>query len=189
MLDRLAATAGALSLSAFAFAAPMAEAKSQSIFAFQCLKAGKNYVVGLGPMPRPAEGVAINPSTIAPLAGSGSYPVALVNAPQGGVSVKKRCSSIATRLTNLALATKTATPAGIVALSDYFVAGKIAKQPVIAIGQLSLGDVLGTLPSNVNPNAALNVINARIRAISVGNAVAEALKNNDLVVFEAVVVD
>jgi hypothetical protein len=60
---------------------------------------------------------------------------------------------------------------------------------VIAIGQLSLGDVLGTLPSNVNPNAALNVINARIRAISVGNAVAEALKNNDLVVFEAVVVD
>ena len=64
MLHRLAATAGALSLSAFAFGAPMAEAKSQSIFAFQCLKAGKNYVVGLGPMPRPADGVAINPSTI-----------------------------------------------------------------------------------------------------------------------------
>ena len=161
-------------------------AQASEVFAFQCLKAGDQAVIALGNMPKPVGGVAMNPATLEPLEGSGMFPFAFVRSKLGGVNPQRRCSTIATRLTNLALATNSASPLGIIDLTNYFVGGRINGIPVIAVDQLSYGDVLGTLPMDMDPKAALSVIDRRVRLISAGNAVAEAVQNGDIVVFEAV---
>lgn len=161
-------------------------AQASEVFAFQCLKAGNQAVIALGNMPKPMGGVAMNPETLNPLMGSGMFPFAIVRSKLGGVNPQRRCSTIATRLSNLALATNSATPLGIINLTNYFVGGSINGIPVIAVDQLSYGDVLGTLPMDIDPKAALNVIDRRIRLISAGNAVAEAVQSGDIVIFETV---
>ena len=161
-------------------------AQASEVFAFQCLKAGDQAVIALGNMPKPIGGVAMNPETLEPLQGSGMFPFAIVRSKLGGVNPQRRCSTIATRLTNLALATNSASPLGIIDLTNYFVGGRINGIPVIAVDQLSYGDVLGTLPMDMDPKAALSVIDRRVRLISAGNAVAEAIQSGDIVVFETV---
>ena len=161
-------------------------AQASEVFAFQCLKAGDQAVIALGNMPKPVGGVAMNPATLQPLEGSGMFPFAFVRSKVGGVNPQRRCSTIATRLTNLALATDTASPLGIIDLTNYFVGGRINGTPVIAVDQLTYGDVLGTLPIDMDPKAALSVIDRRVRLISAGNAVAEAIQSGDIVVFETV---
>ena len=161
-------------------------AQASEVFAFQCLKAGDQAVIALGNMPKPVGGVAMNPATLEPLEGSGMFPFAFVRSKLGGVNPQRRCSTIATRLTNLALATDTARPLGIIDLTNYFVGGRINGTPVIAVDQLTYGDVLGTLPMDMDPKAALSVIDRRVRLISAGNAVAEAIQSGDIVVFETV---
>lgn len=161
-------------------------AQASEVFAFQCLKAGDQAVIALGNMPKPVGGVAMNPATLQPLEGSGMFPFAFVRSKVGGVNPQRRCSTIATRLTNLALATNTASPLGIIDLTNYFVGGRINGTPVIAVDQLTYGDVLGTLPMDMDPKAALSVIDRRVRLISAGNAVAEAIQSGDIVVFETV---
>ena len=161
-------------------------AQASEVFAFQCLKAGDQAVIALGNMPKPVGGVAMNPATLQPLEGSGMFPFAFVRSKVGGVNPQRRCSTIATRLTNLALATNTASPLGIIDLTNYFVGGRINGTPVIAVDQLTYGDVLGTLPMDMAPKAALSVIDRRVRLISAGNAVAEAIQSGDIVVFETV---
>ena len=161
-------------------------AQASEVFAFQCLKAGDQAVIALGNMPKPVGGVAMNPATLQPLEGSGMFPFAFVRSKVGGVNPQRRCSTIATRLTNLALATNTASPLGIIDLTNYFVGGRINGTPVIAVDQLTYGDVLGTLPMDMDPKTALSVIDRRVRLISAGNAVAEAIQSGDIVVFETV---
>ena len=161
-------------------------AQASEVFAFQCLKAGDQAVIALGNMPKPVGGVAMNPVTLQPLEGSGMFPFAFVRSKVGGVNPQRRCSTIATRLTNLALATNTASPLGIIDLTNYFVGGRINGTPVIAVDQLTYGDVLGTLPMDMDPKAALSVIDRRVRLISAGNAVAEAIQSGDIVIFETV---
>ena len=161
-------------------------AQASEVFAFQCLKAGDQAVIALGNMPKPVGGVAMNPATLQPLEGSGMFPFAFVRSKVGGVNPQRRCSTIATRLTNLALATDTASPLGIIDFTNYFVGGRINGTPVIAVDQLTYGDVLGTLPMDMDPKAALSVIDRRVRLISAGNAVAEAIQSGDIVVFETV---
>ena len=114
------------------------------------------------------------------------FPFAVVRSKLGGANPQRRCSTIATRLTNLALATNSASPLGIINLTNYFVGGRINGTPVIAVDQLSYGDVLGTLPMAMDPKAALTIIDRRIRLISAGNAIAEAVQSGDIIVFEAV---
>jgi|OM-RGC.v1.017036128 hypothetical protein len=161
-------------------------AQASEVFAFQCLKAGDQAVIALGNMPRPVGGVAMNPGTLEPLEASGMFPFAVVRSKLGGANPQRRCSTIATRLTNLALATNSASPLGIINLTNYFVGGRINGTPVIAVDQLSYGDVLGTLPMAMDPKAALTIIDRRIRLISAGNAIAEAVQSGDIIVFEAV---
>ena len=167
-------------------AAEIQPAQASEVFAFQCLKAGDQAVIALGNMPKPVGGVAMNPASLQPLEGSGMFPFAFVQSKVGGVNPQRRCSTIATRLTNLALATDTASPLGIIDLTNHFVGGRINGTPVIAVDQLSYGDVLGTLPMDMDPKAALSVIDRRVRLISAGNAVAEAIQSGDIVVFETV---
>lgn len=158
-------------------------AQAADVYGFGCYTAGSNYVVGLGKLPSPQFNVAKNPSIIPPLAGSGSFPVAVITSKIGNYPIDRRCSAIATRLTNLALATNTATPTGIIQLSSYLVAGKIGKTPVIAIESLTLGDVLATLPASMDPAQALGIVKSRIQAISAGQVISDAITEGEVVEF------
>jgi hypothetical protein len=159
---------------------------ASGILAFGCYRVGSDFVIALGNRPRPGSDVAMVPSTIQPLKGSGAFPVARLTTAIGNYPLDRRCTAIATRLTNLALATDSATPLGIIRLSQYLVAGKVGEQPVIAIDRVTLGDILATLPVGTDPAQSLAVINARLRAIAAGKAIAEAIRAGEVVEFQVI---
>ncbi len=167
--------------------APGANATPQmveAIYGFACTRtADDRYVIALGPIARPSFAVMLNPMSVPPLQGSGLAPVAVLRGPVGGVAVAKRCTSIATRLSNLAMATDTATPLGILTLSQFLQGGVIAGQPVISIGRPALPDVLATLPLGSDPQLALQRVSERIRQIATAPAMAEVLVRQGLVEF------
>lgn len=157
------------------------------IYGFQCLKAGTAnapaYVIALGNMPAPEGGTASSSVKAAPLAGSNAVPIALVTADVKGYPVELRCSTIAARLTNLALATGTASPVGIINLTDNLIGGTVKAQPVIAIGKLSPSDVVATLGKGVDAKKALGVLDARIERVAARKAISNALKDGDIIEF------
>jgi hypothetical protein len=156
------------------------------IFGFSCVQATGKYYVGLGDMPAPMGNVAMNPSSVQPLQGSGIVPVALITSSIGNYAVDRRCSTIATRLTNLALATGNATPTGIFNLVNFLVPGQIGNQQVIAIDKLTFGDVLATVGNGMRAEQAIAVLGQRIRRVAARKAVANSLQDGDIVIFEFV---
>ena len=156
---------------------------TEVVYGFGCVQHQGEFIIGLGVIPRPGYGNVMNPMAVPPLKGSFLRPVAELSGPVGGVSVSHRCTSIATRLTNLALATGTASPVGILTLTDFLQAGMVAGQPVIAIGQLALPDVLATLPPGTDPQKALDRVSERIRQVAAAPAVAEVMLREGLVEF------
>jgi hypothetical protein len=110
-------------------------------------------------------------------------PIALVSADVKGYPVELRCSTIAARLTNLALATGTATPIGIINLTNNLIGGTVKSQPVIAIGKLSPSDVVATLGKGVDAKKAVGVLDARIERVAARKAISNALKDGDIIEF------
>jgi hypothetical protein len=154
------------------------------IYGFQCLKSQSSYVIGLGSMPAPGVGgTAMSPAAVAPLQGSGSIPIAVITPAKADFPVDRRCSSIAARLTNLALATNSATPAGIINLTNHLVAGSVEGSPVIAIKSLSKGNVLATLPTGVDPQQALKFFGDRIQRVAARKVISNALNDGDIIKF------
>ncbi|MEB3317862.1 MAG: hypothetical protein VKO39_06960 [Cyanobacteriota bacterium] len=156
------------------------------IFAFSCVQAAGNYYIGLGNMPAPMGNVAMNPSNVQALQGSGMVPVARITSSIGNYAVDRRCSTIATRLTNLALATGNATPRGIFNLVNFLVPGQIGNQQVIAIDKLTFGDVLATVGNGMSAKQAIGVLGQRIQRVAARQAVANSLQDGDIVIFEFV---
>lgn len=184
------ATLGALSLLAgmsgiAARANPLAGSAS-SIYGFSCVQAAGNYYIGLGNMPAPVGNVAMNSRNVLPLQASGVVPVARITSSIGNYAVDRRCSTIATRLTNLALATGTATPKGIFNLVNFLVPGKIGNQQIIAIDKLTFGDVLATVGNGMNAKQAINVFGQRIQRVAARQAIANSLQDGDIILFEFV---
>jgi hypothetical protein len=161
----------------------------EAVYGFGCVEDAGRYWIGLGLIPRPSYNVVLNPMAVPPLQGSGLAPIAELTGAVGAGTVAHRCTSIATRLTNLALATGTASPLGILTLTQFLQAGVVAGQPVIAIGQLALPDVLATLPLGSDPQAALDRVTERIQRVSTGPAIAEVLLREGLVEFVEVPLD
>ena len=174
------------SISALEAQANPPRANKGSIYGFSCVQAAGKYFIGLGNLPGPAGNVAMNPSSVQPLKGSGLIPVARITSAIGNYAVDRRCSTIATRLTNLALATGNASPKGIFNLVNFLVPGKIGNQQVIAIDKLTFGDVLATVGNGVSAKQAISVFGQRIRRVAAGQAVANSLQDGDIVIFEFV---
>ncbi len=161
-------------------------ASPNTIFGFSCVQAAGNYFIALGNMPAPMGHVAMNPSTVQPLLGSGLVPVARINSSIGNYAVDRRCSTIATRLTNLALATGSATPKGIFNLVNFLVPGQIGNQQVIAVEKLTYGDVLATVGKGMSAKQAIGVFGQRIQRVAARQALANSLQDGDIVIFEFV---
>lgn len=161
-------------------------ANPAAIYGFSCVQAGGNYYIGLGNLPAPMGNVAMNPASVQPLQGSGVVPVARISSSIGNYAVDRRCSTIATRLTNLALATGNATPTGILNLVNFLVPGEIAGQQVIAIDKLTFGDVVASVGNGMTGQQAIEVFGRRIRRVAARQAVANALQDGDIVLFEFV---
>jgi hypothetical protein len=159
---------------------------ANTIFGFSCVQASGNYYIGLGNMPAPFGNVAMNPRSVQPLRGSGAVPVARITSSIGNYAVDRRCSTIATRLTNLALATGTATPKGIFNLVNFLVPGQIGKQQVIAIDKLTVGDVLATVGDGMSAQRAITVLGQRIQRVAARQAIANSLQDGDIILFEFV---
>lgn len=181
------AALGALSLiSGVGATAPASRANPSSIYGFSCVQAAGKYFIALGTMAAPAGNVAMNPSTVQPLQGSGLVPVARISSSIGNYAVDRRCSTIATRLTNLALATGNATPAGVFNLVNFLVPGKIGNQQVIAIDKLTYGDVLASVGNGLTSQQAIDVFGRRIRKVAARQAIANSLEDGDIILFEFV---
>lgn len=163
-----------------------AKANPSSIFGFSCVSAAGNFYIALGNMPAPVGNVAMNPSSVQPLQGSGLVPVARISSAIGNYAVDRRCSTIATRLTNLALATNSATPKGVFNLVNFLVPGQIGKQQVIAIDKLTFGDVLASVGNGVSAKQAIAVFGQRVQRVAAGQAIANSLQDNDIIIFEFV---
>jgi hypothetical protein len=159
---------------------------ANTIFGFSCVQAAGNYYIALGDMPAPLGNVAMNPRSVQPLQGSGFVPVARINSAIGNYAVDRRCSTIATRLTNLALATGSATPKGIFNLVNFLVPGQIGNQQVIAIDKLTFGDVLATVGNGLSAQKAINVFGQRIQRVAARQAIANSLQDGDIIIFEFV---
>jgi len=159
---------------------------AKAVYGFQCYRIGEAYTVGLGYIKKPFGGVALSSTKIQPLVGSGSLPVAWINTSIGHYPLDRRCNAIATRLTNILLATGNATPLGVINLTRYLVPGVIDGQQVIAVENLNLGDVIATIGNGMTAQDALGHINTRIRRIATGQALANALNNADVVTFEVI---
>ncbi|QNI70400.1 hypothetical protein [Cyanobium sp. NS01] len=167
----------------------VARLSGEAVYGFGCVEAEGSYWIGLGLIPKPSFNVVTNPMAVPALSSTNLAPVAEITGAVGAGSIAHRCTSIATRLTNLALATGTASPLGILTLTEFLQAGMVAGQPVIAIGQLALPDVLATLPQGSDPQQALDRVSERIRAVSTGPAIAEVLLREGLVEFVEVPLD
>lgn len=154
------------------------------LYGFSCVQAAGKYFIGLGTIPAPAGNVAMNPATVMPLMGSGLVPVARISSSIGNYAVDRRCSTIATRLTNLALATGNASPAGVFNLVNFLVPGKIGDQQVIAIDKLTPGDVLANVGNGMTSQQALDVFGRRIRKVAAKQVVANSLEDGDIILFE-----
>jgi len=189
-LRRVLATFGSLALlsglSGMAVKALPLAGNINTIYGFSCVEAAGNYYIGLGTMPAPMGNVAMNPRSVQPLQTSGAVPVARITSSIGNYAVDRRCSTIATRLTNLALATGTATPKGIFNLVNYLVPGQIGSQQVIAIDKLTFGDVLATVGNGMSAKQALNVFGQRIQRVAARQAIANSLQDGDIILFEFV---
>lgn len=159
---------------------------ANTIYGFSCVQAAGNYYIGLGNMPAPFGNVAMNPRSVQPLQGSGAVPVARLTSSIGNYAVDRRCSTIATRLTNLALATGTATPKGIFNLVNFLVPGQIGQQQVIAIDKLTFGDVLATVGNGMSAKQAITVLGQRIQRVAARQAIANSLEDGDIILFEFV---
>ena len=167
-----------------AASAHMPSQAAAKIYGFQCFQAGSAYVIALGSMPAPGDGGTVMSSPkAAPLEGSGSVPISLVTSAMKNYPVESRCSSIAARLTNLALATKTATPTGIIELTNNMVAGKLDGMPVISIKSISKSNVVATLPKTMNPETALQMLGSRIERVATRKVISNALNDGDIVEF------
>jgi hypothetical protein len=154
------------------------------IYGFRCLKAGSAYVIGLGSMAAPGVGgTAMSSTTVASLQGSGAFPIAVITPAMASYPVDRRCSSIAARLTNLALATNSATPTGIINLTNQLVAGKVEGSPVIAIKSLSKANTLATLPAEVDPQKALQLFGSRIQRVAARKVISNAIDSGDIIKF------
>lgn len=161
-------------------------ANPSTIYGFSCVQAAGKYFIGLGTMAAPTGNVAMNPSTVQPLVGSGLVPVARIGSSIGSYAVDRRCSTIATRLTNLALATGNATPTGVFNLVNFLVPGKIGDQQVIAIEKLTYGDVLASVGNGMTSQQAIDVFGRRIRKVAARQAIANSLEDGDIILFEFV---
>jgi hypothetical protein len=161
-------------------------ASPNTIFGFSCVQAAGNYYIALGNMAAPMGNVAMNPTTVQPLLGSGLVPVARIRSAIGNYAVDRRCSTIATRLTNLALATNNATPKGVFNLVNFLVPGQIGNQQVIAIDKLTFGDVLATVGNGVSAKQAITVFGQRIQRVAARQAIANSLDDGDIIIFEFV---
>lgn len=160
-------------------------AQANTIFGFSCVQAAGKYFIGLGTMAAPS-GAAMNPVTVQPLQGSGLVPVARIRSSIGNYAVDRRCSTIATRLTNLALATGNATPTGVFNLVNFLVPGQIGNQQVIAIDKLTYGDVLASVGNGMTAQQAIDVFGRRIRKVAARQAIANSLEDGDIILFEFV---
>jgi len=185
MSIRLPVTAGILSagiLMASSAATPSHAAVKP--YGFQCFKVGPAYVIGLGSMPAlGVGGTAMSPTKVGSLQGSGSFPIALITPALANYPVERRCATIAARLTNLALATNTATPAGIIKLTNNMVAGKLDGLPVFAIKSISKTNVVATLPKGIDPEKALQLFGSRIQRVAASKVISNAIKAGDIVEF------
>jgi hypothetical protein len=153
-------------------------------FGFQCFKAGPAYVIGLGSMAAlGVGGTAMSPAKVGSLQGSGSFPIALITPALANYPVERRCASIAARLTNLALATNTATPAGIINLTNNMVAGTLDGLPVLAIKSVSKSNVVATLPKGIDPEKALQLFGSRIQRVAARKVISNAIKDGDIIEF------
>lgn len=184
-LSALLVASGVHGIDARAMPMPMGLTPT-GIFGFSCVQAAGNYYIGLGNMPAPMGNVAMNPTTVQPLQGSGAVPVARITSSIGNYAVDRRCSTIATRLTNLALATGNATPKGIFNLVNFLVPGQIGNQQVIAIDKLTFGDVLATVGNGMSAKQAIGVLGQRIQRVAARQAIANSLQDGDIVIFEFV---
>ncbi|MFM9088153.1 MAG: hypothetical protein ACKOPT_08430 [Cyanobium sp.] len=184
LAKRALATLGTLSLIG-AIALP-GKANPNFIYGFSCVQAAGKYFIGLGTIPTPSGNVAMNPSTVLPLVGSGLVPVARISSSIGNYAVDRRCSTIATRLTNLALATGNASPAGVFNLVNFLVPGKLGDQQVIAIDKLTAGDVLASVGNGMTSQQAVDVFGRRIRKVAAKQVVANSLEDGDIILFEFV---
>lgn len=163
---------------------PIPSQAATNIFGFQCFQAGPDYVIGLGSMAAPVGGgTAMSSTKVAPLQGSGSVPIALITPAKANYPVERRCSSIAARLTNLALATNTATPVGIIKLTNNIVAGELDGMPVLAIKSISASNVLATLPKGIDPEKALQVFGSRIQRVATRKVISNAINDGDIIKF------
>ena len=184
LANRVLAALGALSL--FGATALPGRANPNFIYGFSCVQAAGKYFIGLGAIPTPSGQVAMNPSTVLPLMGSGLVPVARISSSIGNTAVDRRCSTIATRLTNLALATGNASPTGVFNLVNVLVPGKIGDQQVIAIDKLTAGDVLASVGNGMTSQQAVDVFGRRIRKVAAKQVMANSLEDGDIILFEFV---
>jgi hypothetical protein len=110
---------------------------------------------------------------------STSVPVARINS-----SVQQRCSTIATRLTNLAQATGNTTSTGIVNLAKFLVPGQVGFQAVIAIKQPNMLEVVAATGSGVTAQQTIDVFGRRISRAVANPAGAQSLQDSDIVIFQ-----
>jgi hypothetical protein len=148
------------------------------------VKAEPDYVIGLGSMPAPVGGnTAMSSTKVVRLQGSGAAPTALITPAKVNHPVECRCSSIEARLTNLALATNTATPDGIIKLTTNIVAGELAGMPVLSIKSISASNVSATLPKGIDPEKALQVFGSRIQRVATHKVISNAINDGDIIKF------
>ena len=167
-------------------ATPPASEQSPSakmIYGFRCYKFNDAYVLGLGDIDKPIGNVARR-SEAQPLEGSGSHIVAAVISSLKGYSVESRCSTIAARMTNLALANNSATALGILELTSRLVPGEMEGRQVIAIDKVTPENVLATVGNGMTAQQALKTIDGRIRRVATKQVLTDSLKDADIVIFE-----
>jgi hypothetical protein len=156
---------------------------AKMIYGFRCYKFNDAYVLGLGDIDKPIGNVARR-SEAQPLEGSGSHIVAAVISSLKGYSVESRCSTIAARITNLALANNSATALGILELTSRLVPGEMEGRQVIAIDKVTPENVLATVGNGMTAQQALKTIDGRIRRVATKQVLTDSLKDADIVIFE-----
>jgi hypothetical protein len=162
------------------------QSESAKIYGFKCYNFDNAYVIGLGDIDKPTGDVAMSSEKTQPLKGSGSHAIVLVRSSIKDYSVEGRCSTIAARMTNLALANNSATPIGILELTKQLVPGEIKGQQVIAIDKVTPENVLASIGQGIKAEQALETINKRIRRVATKQVLTDSLKDADIVIFEVI---
>lgn len=181
---RVLAALGALSLLGGGGAVVLpSRADPSFIFGFGCVQAAGKDFIGLGTIPAPSGNGVRNPSAVLPLMGSGLVPVARISSSMAIDAVDRRCTTLATRLTQLALATGNASRSGVVNLVNGLAPRKVGDQQVIAIDK---GDGLASVGNGLTSQEALNLFGRRIQKVAARQVFANSLEDGDILVLDLV---